>query len=74
MIGTPPSKEERVISKFARYLNEPMGKIVLDNLEEGESFPSPSDGVPMHVTKKKEKLFFKSSMCETNGINEDSIS
>jgi hypothetical protein len=35
---TVMSPEERVVAKFTKYLNGPMGKSVLQNLDEGESF------------------------------------
>ena len=42
----------RVVSRFTRYLNGPMGKSVLDNLEEGEHFILQTSDHTFRVTKK----------------------
>jgi hypothetical protein len=47
------STAERVKSRFERYLNGPMGKSVLENLEEGEHFILQTSEHIMRVTKKK---------------------
>ncbi len=47
------STTERVVSRFARYLNGPMGKSVLENLEEGEHFILQTSEHTFRVTKKK---------------------
>jgi len=43
---------DRVVSRFTRYLNGPMGKSVLDNLEEGEHFILQTSDHTFRVTKK----------------------
>jgi hypothetical protein len=45
--------EEQVRKRFEKYLNGPMGKTVLKNLEEGESFILQASENTMRVTKKK---------------------
>ncbi len=47
------STTERVVSRFTRYLNGPMGKTVLENLEEGEHFILQTSEHTFRVTKKK---------------------
>ncbi len=47
------SATERVVSRFTRYLNGPMGKTVLENLEEGEHFILQTSEHTFRVTKKK---------------------
>jgi hypothetical protein len=44
---------DRVVSRFTRYLNGPVGKTVLDNLEEGESFILQTSEHTLRVTKKR---------------------
>ena len=46
---------KRVIARFERYLNGPMGKGVLANLEEGESFILQTSEHALRVTKIKGK-------------------
>jgi hypothetical protein len=43
---------DRVVSRFTRYLNGPMGKSVLENLEEGENFILQTSEYTFRVTKK----------------------
>lgn len=47
------SDEERVIKRFTEYLNGPMGKIVLENLSEGEHFLLQTSEHTLRVTKRK---------------------
>ncbi|MHA1949545.1 MAG: hypothetical protein ACXAAO_00745 [Candidatus Thorarchaeota archaeon] len=47
------SDGERVVTRFSRYLNGPVGKAVLDNLEEGEHFILQTSDHTMRVTKKR---------------------
>ncbi len=47
------SSTDRVISRFSRYLNGPMGKSVLENLEEGEHFILQTSDHTFRVTKKR---------------------
>lgn len=44
---------ERVVSRFTKYLNGPLGKTVLENLEEGEHFILQTSEHTFRVTKKK---------------------
>ncbi|MFW9844017.1 MAG: hypothetical protein ACFFEV_05545 [Candidatus Thorarchaeota archaeon] len=53
IIGEPRSSEERVVARFTRYLNGPMGKTVLDNLEEGESFILQTSEHTLRITKRR---------------------
>ncbi|MHA3962043.1 MAG: hypothetical protein AM325_000775 [Candidatus Thorarchaeota archaeon SMTZ1-45] len=47
------STHDRVVNRFSRYLNGPMGKTVLENLEEGEHFILQTSEHTFRVTKKK---------------------
>ncbi len=47
------SAADRVVNRFTRYLNGPLGKPVLDNLEEGEHFILQTSEHTLRVTKKK---------------------
>ncbi len=47
------SSADRVVSRFTRYLNGPVGKTVLENLEEGENFILQTSEHTLRVTKKK---------------------
>ncbi len=47
------SSADRVVSRFTRYLNGPMGKSVLDNLEEGENFLLQTSDYTFRVTKRR---------------------
>jgi hypothetical protein len=47
------SSADRVISRFTRYLNGPLGKTVLENLEEGEHFILQTSDHTFRVTKKR---------------------
>ena len=50
--GISTSKNPVVI-RFTKYLNGPMGKSVLDNLEDGESFILQTSEYTLRVTKRK---------------------
>ena len=52
IIGDPTSAEQKVVARFTRYLNGPMGKTVLDNLEEGESFILQTSEHTLRITKR----------------------
>jgi len=52
IIGDPTSAQEKVVARFTRYLNGPMGKTVLDNLEEGESFILQTSEHTLRITKR----------------------
>ena len=43
---------DRVVSRFERYLNGPMGRTVLSNLDEGESFILQTSEHTLRVTKR----------------------
>jgi hypothetical protein len=47
------SAADRVVSRFTKYLNGPLGKPVLENLEEGEHFILQTSEHTLRVTKKK---------------------
>jgi len=59
VIGEPTSSEERVVARFTRYLNGPMGKTVLDNLTEGESFILQTSEHTLRITKRKGRAIVK---------------
>ncbi len=40
-----------IVERFTRYLNGPLGRKVLDNLEEGESFIVQTSDYILRVTK-----------------------
>ena len=44
--------QERVVDRFARYLNGPMGRTVLETLDEGESFILQTSDHTFRVTKR----------------------
>jgi len=45
--------EEKVVARFTKYLNGPMGRTVLDNLEEGEDFILQTSEHTLRVTKRR---------------------
>ena len=45
--------EESVARRFTKYLNGPMGRVVLQSLDEGESFVLQTASHTLRVTKKK---------------------
>ncbi|MFX0045777.1 MAG: hypothetical protein ACFE8Z_08015 [Candidatus Hermodarchaeota archaeon] len=52
MMNKFSSSTERIVKRFARYLNGPMGRTVMDVLEEGESFILQTSSVTLRVTKR----------------------
>jgi len=46
---------ERVVERFTRYLNGPMGRTVLETLDEGESFILQTSEHTLRVTKRRGK-------------------
>jgi hypothetical protein len=44
---------DKVVARFEKYLNGPMGKSVLSNLEEGESFILQTSEHTLRVTKRR---------------------
>ena len=59
IIGDPTSAEEKVVARFTRYLNGPMGRTVLDNLEEGESFILQTSEHTLRITKRQGRAVVK---------------
>jgi hypothetical protein len=53
------SSAERIVSRFTRYLNGPMGRTVMDVLDEGESFILQTSSVTLRVTKREGKAVVK---------------
>jgi len=49
------SDRERVVQRYVKYLNGPMGKNVMDNVDEGESFVLETSTHKLRVTKVKGK-------------------
>ncbi|MFX1260485.1 MAG: hypothetical protein ACFFAZ_00220 [Promethearchaeota archaeon] len=47
------SPSDRLVERFTRYLNGPMGRTVLETLDEGESFILQTSQHTFRVTKKK---------------------
>ena len=54
MEGIGASKHP-VVKRFTKYLNGPMGKTVLENLDEGESFVLQTSEHTLRVTKRRGK-------------------
>ena len=59
VIGEPTSSEERVVARFTKYLNGPMGKTVLDNLAEGESFILQTSEHTLRIIKRDGRAVVK---------------
>ena len=59
IIGEPTTPEEKVVGRFTRYLNGPMGKTVLDNLEEDESFILQTSEHTLRITKQRGRALVK---------------
>ncbi|MFW9798845.1 MAG: hypothetical protein ACFFD9_00250 [Candidatus Thorarchaeota archaeon] len=53
MLNRFSSPTDRIIERFTRYLNGPMGRTVLDALDEGESFILQTAEHTFRVTKHK---------------------
>ena len=60
IIGEPTTSEEKVVIRFTRYLNGPMGKTVLENLDEGESFILQTSEHTLRITKRQGRAVVKS--------------
>ncbi|MFW9847145.1 MAG: hypothetical protein ACFFD6_10380 [Candidatus Thorarchaeota archaeon] len=45
------SNNDRAVQQYVKYLNGPMGKRVMENLHEGESFEIETKGLVLRVTK-----------------------
>ena len=43
---------DQIVNRFTKYLNGPMGKTVLDNLDEGENFILQTSEHTFRVTKR----------------------
>lgn len=52
-VGNPITDEEKVVTRFTKYLNGPMGETVLRNLEEGEDFILQTSVHTLRVTKRR---------------------
>ena len=59
VIGDSTTAVERVVTRFTRYLNGPMGKTVLANLEEGESFILQTSEHTLKITKVRGRAVVK---------------
>jgi hypothetical protein len=59
VIGEPTSSEERVVARFTKYPNGPMGKTVLDNLAEGESFILQTSEHTLRIIKRDGRAVVK---------------
>ncbi len=59
IIGEPRSSEEKVVARFTKYLNGPMGRSVLDNLDEGESFILQTSEHTLRITKRNGRAVVK---------------
>jgi len=53
IIGNHVTSEEKVVARFTKYLNGPMGRTVLENLEEGENFVLQTSEHTLRVTKRR---------------------
>jgi len=59
MMNKFSSTTERIVSRFTRYLSGPVGRTVMDILEEGESFILQTSSVTLRVTKREGKAVVK---------------
>ena len=59
IIGNPTSAQDKVVARFTRYLNGPMGKTVLDNLDEGEHFILQTSEHTLRITKRRGRAVVK---------------
>ncbi|UCH03654.1 MAG: hypothetical protein JSW05_08640 [Candidatus Thorarchaeota archaeon] len=59
MMNKFSSPTERIVRRFTRYLNGPMGRTVMDALHEGESFILQTSSVTLRVTKREGKAVVK---------------
>ncbi len=53
IVGNHVTNEEKVVARFTKYLNGPMGRSVLENLEEGEDFILQTSEHTLRVTKRR---------------------
>ncbi len=53
IVGNHVTNEEKVVARFTKYLNGPMGRTVLENLEEGEDFVLQTSEHTLRVTKRR---------------------
>jgi hypothetical protein len=49
------NSREKVVQRYSNYLNGPMGKNVMENVEEGDSFELQTSKYLLRVTKVKGK-------------------
>ena len=53
IVGNHVTNEEKVVARFTKYLNGPMGRTVLENLDEGEDFILQTSEHTLRVTKRR---------------------
>ena len=53
IVGNHVTNEEKVVARFTKYLNGPMGRTVLENLEEDEDFILQTSEHTLRVTKRR---------------------
>jgi hypothetical protein len=53
IVGNHVTNDEKVVARFTKYLNGPMGRTVLENLEEGENFILQTSEHTLRVTKRR---------------------
>jgi len=53
IVSNHVTNEEKVVARFTKYLNGPMGRTVLQNLEEGENFVLQTSEHTLRVTKQR---------------------
>ncbi|MHA2209850.1 MAG: hypothetical protein ACXABV_11810 [Candidatus Thorarchaeota archaeon] len=49
------NNKERVVQRYSNYLNGPMGKTIMENVDEGKSFTLETSKYLLRVTKVKGK-------------------
>ncbi len=59
IIGEPTTSEEKVVTRFTRYLNGPLGRTVVDNLDGGESLSLQSAEPTLRITKQRGRAVVK---------------
>jgi len=59
IVSNHVTNEEKVVARFTKYLNGPMGRTVLQNLEEGENFVLQTSEHTLRVTKQRGRAVVK---------------
>ena len=67
--GITDPQAQRIVTRFTRYLNGPMGKAVLQNLEENESFILQTSECSLRVTKIEGRAMVELVSPETRKAN-----